>query len=215
MNGLHDMGGQQVYGPVKPEENEPVFHEEWEGRALALTLAMGAYGRWNIDRSRFARECLPPLVQVSQSYYARWVAGLVDLMRDHELFDEADPDRFSPDVTTPDRSQIARLLGTGGPSLRDSDRMPAFNLGDRVSTIIQNPQGHTRLPIYARGKTGEVVLYHGTHVFADQSASDRAAPPQPLYSVRFTARELWGKDANAKDTVTLDLWEPHLVSARD
>jgi nitrile hydratase len=60
MNGVHDMGGAQGFGPVQPEVHEPVFHAAWERRALALTLAMGATGQWNIDMSRSRRESLPP-----------------------------------------------------------------------------------------------------------------------------------------------------------
>nr|HPR43526.1 nitrile hydratase subunit beta [Ottowia sp.] len=60
MNGVHDMGGLQCFGPVRPEPDEPLFHAPWESRALAVTLAMGAGGRWNIDLSRAARESLPP-----------------------------------------------------------------------------------------------------------------------------------------------------------
>ena len=49
MNGPQDMGGMMGFGPVRPEIDEPVFHEEWERRALALTLATDACGEWNID----------------------------------------------------------------------------------------------------------------------------------------------------------------------
>lgn len=35
MNGVHDMGGLQNFGPVVPEVDEPPFHAEWEKRALA------------------------------------------------------------------------------------------------------------------------------------------------------------------------------------
>jgi hypothetical protein len=59
MNGVHDMGGMQGFGPIAAEANEPVFHERWEARALALTLAVGAWGRWTLDASRFARERIP------------------------------------------------------------------------------------------------------------------------------------------------------------
>ena len=50
MNGPHDMGGMQCYGPVEPEADEPVFHGEWEKRALAITVAMGGTGMWNLDQ---------------------------------------------------------------------------------------------------------------------------------------------------------------------
>ncbi len=60
MNGPHDLGGQMGFGPVAPEKDEPVFHAEWEKRALGLTLVLGRAGRWNIDESRHARESLHP-----------------------------------------------------------------------------------------------------------------------------------------------------------
>ena len=52
MNGVHDMGGQQGFGPVLLEKAEPLFHANWESRAMAMTVAMGASGQWNIDLSR-------------------------------------------------------------------------------------------------------------------------------------------------------------------
>jgi len=62
MNGVHDMGGMDGFGPVQPEENEPVFHEEWEGRVLAMNRCMGYSRTWNGDISRHAKEILPPHV---------------------------------------------------------------------------------------------------------------------------------------------------------
>ena len=60
MNGVHDMGGMMGFGPVVPEPNEPVFHAAWEGRAMAMNVAMGPVGGWGADRGRFSRECIPP-----------------------------------------------------------------------------------------------------------------------------------------------------------
>ena len=58
MNGVHDMGGMQDFGPVVPEIDEPPFHYAWERRVFGLTIAMGATGAWNLDQSRFARLAL-------------------------------------------------------------------------------------------------------------------------------------------------------------
>ena len=55
MSGVHDMGGRRDFGPIDIEASEPLFHADWEKRALGLTLAMGATGQWNIDISRAAR----------------------------------------------------------------------------------------------------------------------------------------------------------------
>ena len=80
MNGVHDLGGCQGHGPVRPEPNEPLFHAPWERQAMALTVAMGASGQWNIDQMRSARESLPPAQYLSLSYYQIWVQALCDML---------------------------------------------------------------------------------------------------------------------------------------
>ena len=85
MNGAHDMGGMDGFGPVEVEQNEPLFHAEWERRAMALTVAMGAHGLWNIDMSRFARENRDPLGYLADSYYERWLYGLEVLLERNGL----------------------------------------------------------------------------------------------------------------------------------
>ena len=87
-----DLGGQAGHGRVQPEPEGELFHEPWEPRALAITLAMGATGSWNIDQSRAARETLPDYAQLS--YYRIWIAGLqrhADRIRDHDNADTLVP----------------------------------------------------------------------------------------------------------------------------
>jgi nitrile hydratase subunit beta len=103
---------------------------------------------------------------------------------------------------------IPDILAHGGPAGRPSNQPQGFAIGDKVRTRNISPQGHTRLPRYARGRTGEIVIVHGTHVFPDSSSQRMGDDPQWLYTVRFTASELWGKDT--KDSVCIDLWEPYL-----
>ncbi len=76
MNGAHDLGGMHGFGPIDPEPDEPVFHETWERRAFAITLAMGARGEWNLDMSRHARERMDPADYLASSYYEHWLHGL-------------------------------------------------------------------------------------------------------------------------------------------
>jgi nitrile hydratase len=80
MNGAHDMGGMDGFGPVVAEPNEPVFHAEWERRTFAMTVAMGFYGAWNIDMSRYARERMEPGAYLTTSYYEHWLHGLETLL---------------------------------------------------------------------------------------------------------------------------------------
>ncbi len=85
MIGAHDMVGMDGFGPVEIEKNEPLFHAEWERRAMALTIAMGAHGLWNVDMSRFARENRDPLGYLADSYYERWLYGLEVLLEQNGL----------------------------------------------------------------------------------------------------------------------------------
>ncbi len=85
MNGGHDLGGMHGLGPIAPDPAEPVFHHEWERRVFALTLAMGAYGAWNLDMSRHARENTHPAEYLDASYYEHWLRALQVLLAEQGL----------------------------------------------------------------------------------------------------------------------------------
>jgi nitrile hydratase subunit beta len=203
MNGPQDMGGHMGFGPIAAEANEPVFHHEWERRAFALTLAMGMTGSWNIDTSRHARERIPSQEYWASSYYEIWFKGLLTLLKERGV--------DTPVKRIATAGLVPGILAKGGPANRARDGEASFTVGDKVRTRNINPSGHTRLPRYARGKLGEVSLIHRTHVFPDSSAHGKGDDPQWLYSVRFTARELWGHETD--DTVMIDCWEPYLDPA--
>lgn len=216
MNGVHDMGGLQSFGPVRPEPNEPPFHAPWEKRAMGLTLAMGATGAWSLDQSRAARESLPPATYLSSSYYRIWVAGLENLMVERNLVtrEELQAGRM---LTAPVKvgrvlsaDEVAAAIAKGTPTEREAKGRPRFAAGDAVRTKNWNPPTHTRLPRYCRGKRGTIAKVHGFHVFADASALGRSEA-QWLYSVRFEAAELWGPHTTA-NAVYVDCWEPYLES---
>jgi len=218
VNGVHDMGGQHGHGPVAPEADEPVFHEGWEARALALTLAAGAWGRWNIDVSRHARERIAPAEYLRMSYYEKWISGLETLMLRTGLVtaEELASGRPAPGAAkaTPPLSADAapQMLARGSSYRRDLAAAPRFAVGDRVHARDINPAGHTRLPRYVRGRGGVVTRHHGAHVFPDANAHGAGPDPRHLYTVRFAAADLWGPDAFA-GSVHLDLWEPYLDPA--
>jgi nitrile hydratase len=165
---------------------------------FALTIALGASGAWNIDMSRAAREDRPPQEYLGLSYYQLWLAGIERLLAEH----------------TPQRvlqaGDVAATLARGGPASRPAPRAAGFAVGDRVRTRNLHPHTHTRLPRYARDKTGTVELVHGCHVFPDRNVF-RDEDPQWLYTVRFSARELWGRDDAA--SVSVDAFEPYLERA--
>ena len=219
MNGAQDMGGKHGFGPVKPEPDEPVFHDEWEKRAFALTLAMGAPGGWNIDMSRFARENRPPGEYLSMSYYQIWLAGLVTLLKERGLVTEKEvgaghalaPPKAVNRILSP--GDVAKVLYRGGPTERQTNTSAVFKAGDRVRMKNINPPTHTRLPRYVRGRVGIVERVIGYHVFPDSNATGAGENPQWLYTVRFDGRELWGADGDPSVKVSVDAWEPYLEPA--
>lgn len=215
MDGAHDMGGTQGFGPVRPEPNEPVFHAEWERRMMALTLAMAKPGQWNIDMARFARENRSPPDYLNRSYYEVWLAGLERLMADRGLV--APEEIATGEVKLPRRDvpvlkagEVEAMLRRGGPSLRATSQPARFAVGDRVRAKVMAPVTHTRLPRYVRGHVGTVELLHGTHVFPDSNAMGHGEAPQWLYTVAFDGRELWGDDGDPAVAISVDAWESYL-----
>ena len=221
MNGVHDMGGLQNFGPVRPEADEPPFHADWERRALAVTLAMGASGQWNIDLSRAARESLPPAQYLASSYYEIWIAALERLMLERGLVSAAELAGGAPQPGAPLKvlraGDVDAALAAGSPTERPATAPARFAVGERVRARNLNPAGHTRLPRYVRGHTGTVALVHGAHVYPDRHVSRPLPPydqtPEWLYTVVFDARTLWGDAADARQQVSVDAWEPYLEPA--
>lgn len=222
MNGGHDLGGMHGLGPIdpEPENEEPVFHAEWEKRVFALTLASGFVGKWNIDASRHARERQHPADYIRNTYFENWLQGLETLLIDSGLVtaNEIAAGKASGGKNQPQElrvlkaDQVEKTLTKGGPSIMAVDHGPAFKVGDNVRVRNINPTGHTRAPRYTRGRVGVVAIHHGAHIFPDKNAHG-TKEGQHLYSVRFEARELWGADTTSRDAVHVDLWDEHLEAA--
>jgi nitrile hydratase beta subunit len=219
MDGVHDMGGMQGFGPVEQERDEPVFHHRWEARTFALRQACGALGQWNIDMARHANERIPPEQYLPASYYERWLVGLEMLLVEHGVLTptelasgkSAGPAR---EGLTPFPPEKVESVVRKGQKYRVNADIPAgFCSGENIVTRNIHPTGATRLPRYARGKHGTVMSDHGVFIFPDANAAGKGEAPQHLYSVRFTARELWGTNASTTDSVYLDLWEDYLEGA--
>ncbi len=220
MNGVHDMGGMHGMGPVRAESNEPVFHERWEARVYVLTRAIGAWRKWNIDTGRFYIERIAPADYLRMSYYEKWYVRMVELLVktgtvSREEVETGVPAPSSPKLTPPLHAEQvpAMALNRHIASSHEPAIRPRFKAGQRVRARNINPTGHTRLPRYARGKTGSIEIDHGVYNFPDTSADGRGPKRQHVYSVRFAARELWGDQASPRDSVHLDLWDDYLEHA--
>lgn len=219
MNGVHDMGGMQDMGPIQEEQNEPVFHMPWEGRVFALRRAISAWRKWNIDATRYAIELVPPADYLRMSYYERQFAAFLEMLVDHNFVTREELEKGTPapgstkanPVLTVEKAKV--LIAKGVPASRNVLVTPLFQTGQRVRACNIHPVGHTRLPRYARGKTGAIDRDHGVFVFPDTNAHFLGEKPQHLYSVRFAARDLWGEQAAPHDSVYINLWDDYLEPA--
>jgi nitrile hydratase len=224
MNGVHDMGGMHGFGPVQPEDNEPVFHSPWEARMFGMALALGPQGIHDPEGLRNSLEHMEPSEYLSFSYYRRWLEVTEQaLMRKGLLTSEeleaktaelqAHPDTEAPRIEDPElRQRMVTAIYRPSPPHKDIGVVPRFQPGDHVTVSNVHSPAHTRLPGYVKGKRGIIDRFHGVHDFHDVLPEGQEAQPQPVYSVRFTAGELWGESAEANQSVYLDMWESYLTT---
>lgn len=217
MNGAHDLGGMHGLGKIEREEDEPVFHEEWERRAFAITLAMGFHGKWTLDRTRFMRENRHPVDYLQSSYYELWIKGLEALLLENGFVSkeeivtgralEPPPAGIGKPVGP---EGVAEILRKGATARLPDDVPASFRPGDKVRVRHINTPTHTRAPRYCRGHVGTIERDHGVFIFPDTYAIGQGKKPQHLYSVRFEGSELWGDVAAERDAVMIDLWDDYL-----
>ncbi|NUX59049.1 nitrile hydratase subunit beta [Paraburkholderia youngii] len=219
MNGIHDMGGMQDMGAIEIEKNEPVFHEPWEGRIYAISRAVAATNTLRIG-FRPPIEDMPPLEYLRMSYYERWLASLVDRLVDSGLVTRAEIEtgRAAPPGPTVaaralSAAEAPALMTRTTPGSRDVLVAPSFKVGQTVRARNINPVTHTRLPRYARGKSGTIERDNGIFPFPETSVYSKGEKLQHTYLVRLSARELWGKQASPHDSVYIDLWDDYLEPA--
>lgn len=87
---------------------------------------------------------------------------------------------------------------------------PRYTVGDDVCVREWHPPGHTRAPRYVQGKRGTIVRVDGVADIDDIAAHGGGSVADPLYSVRFTSRGLWGEAGGDGDVMHVDLFERYL-----
>ncbi len=218
MDGPHDLGGKEGFGPIETDEPDTPFHHDWEGRMWGISRSAAAPGV-TIDWWRHVRELIDPMDYLSRPYFDSWAqtelatyinAGVISL------------DELKAGHAATPKTRNAKVLSVADAVAADTDQAtsyertidapPAFAPGDAVRTKDFTQQHHTRLPAYARGKPGLIHAHHGAHIFADESAKGNEVA-QHLFSVVFEAEDLWPEAGGKRDRVYLDLWESYLEPA--
>jgi nitrile hydratase subunit beta len=209
VDGVHDLGGLDGFGPVEHADAEPYFEQDWERRAFRLGLGLIAALSLPGGRFRHAIERMAPEHYLSSPYYEHWVTGFATIA-------------VESGFTTPD--ELERRAGGRFPLSRPDRGVlpedkrprtePRYSVGDDVRVRAWHPPGHTRAPRYVQGRRGTVVRVDGAHDIDDITAHGGGSVADPLYSVRFTSRELWGEAGADGEVMHVDLFERYLEDPR-
>lgn len=214
MDGIHDFGGKQGYGPIDVGETDEPFHAPWEARLFGITRAYTRPVPVTLDWFRFTRETIEPAEYLNRRYYDQWleahevmaIFGGAFTVEEVATGKSAGPIAGLSPPMTPDK--VAALTKVAMRYDRPSDAKPAFAPGDKVTAKVLGTPGHTRLPHYVRGRTGQVEVFRGFHILPDTNMMG-GETPDALYCVSFRSADLWPEAAGRPDRVYLDLWESY------
>ena len=205
---MHDIGGLDGFGPVEHAETEPAFAADWERRTFRMMIgSIGSLGGPG-GKFRHSIERMDPAHYLSSPYYEHWLTGVTTLAVEAGVTTQEELDRRAGGhfpLSRPDRGLL--------PDDLTSRTTPRFALGDPVRVREWHPSGHTRAPRYVQGKRGTVVRIDGAANVDDIEAHGGGNVTDPLYSVRFTSRELWGDGGYEGEVVHVDLFERYLREA--
>jgi len=218
----HDLGGRKGFGTVPIEHDEPVYHEPWEGSVIAGILATIMAGLYNVDQFRAGIDDLEPLSYLTIGYYRRWLHTLEVNCVNAGVFSPEEieariaelaagapmPARDDPELD----QELRELIQRGASNSRPVSRDPRFRVCDRVRARVFPDARHVRVPGYAQGKVGTVLVVHAAFVFPDTNLRGEGENPEHVYAVSFRARDLW-PDGDEGATVLVDLWESYLEEA--
>jgi len=194
-----------------------VFHAPWEARIYALTRAMRAWGKWNLDADRHALERLPPADYLRMSYYERWFHRLAKQVVEYGLVskEEFDSGMAAPGSTkdTPAMTlaTFPHWLSRGIPSSEDPNVRPRFKVRQRVRV-----QPATSVPRATRGCratsaarlassfeiTVSISFPTATRIFRVRSVS--------TFTLSVSRPTSCGEIVSPRDSVHLDLWDDYL-----
>lgn len=201
MDGIHDMGGRQGFGPVRYTWNAKAFHAPWEIRANALYGFAVRSGIFNMDEYRHAIERMEPRHYLAASYYERSLTALVTLCVEKGLVTGNALERLAQGAVP--------LSSASGPGRSNAATRQRFKPGDRVRVRADHVPGHVRMPGYVRGKTGIVVAESPAYPFPDAHAHGVPAEDEPTYDVRFRSQDLW-PDSSDPALIHVGLFQSYL-----
>ena len=231
MDGIHDLGGMQGFGPVEPNDATVGYHETWEGLVHSSFVGTMGSGIHTMEEFRHAIERMEPAHYLTAAYWDRWLVAISTLAVEKEVVSpeklrertesfvvgEATlPERRDPDLIDELLDGVAERYA----AWRDEEES-AFQPGDKVRVRNIHPDGHTRCPRYVRNACGTIAAHRGTHTLPEAHAHGGEGA-EPVYNVTFELSELWGDERESEDhddvsgdVVRIELWERYLEGVNE
>ena len=171
---------------------------EWVDYFSAELAPEGHYPDGDPKKLEAAAESLSGDAEnIEQHYSKHWVTACEKLLVAKGILSKEEVDGLAP----PPKATAA----VGAPEVA-----PKFSKDDPVRVRDMEPIGHAHLPVYLRRKHGVVERVLGAFTFPDADQPSVAEGQRTMYSVRFTAREVWGPDASARDSLFFNVWDFYL-----
>jgi len=189
MDGMHDLGGRQGFGPVRHSADAAAFHDSWELRVNSLYGHAVALGLFNMDEYRHAIERMDPRHYLAASYYERAFTSLATLLVEKGVLTREELERRA--------GGCVPLAAPAKPGRSNRVGRQTLVPGDRVRVREDRVSGHVRLPAYLRGKTGVVVAVSPPYPFPDAHAHGLEAEDEVTCDVRFDSLHLWPDSADS------------------
>ena len=206
MDGIHDLGGIEGFGPITVADDEPVFHREWERRMWGVAMSTFMAGLSNGGQFRHSIERMDAVHYLTSAYYEHWFTGIATRAVEEGLIALGDLEARAGGAVPLSRPVHPDAVAHA--DLASRERTPDFRPGDEVRVVDLHTRGHTRCPRYVRGRRGNVVRVDRAASVPDLEAHSDRRESEPIYCVRFSASELWGANDNA--AVHVDLWARYL-----
>ena len=194
VDGVHDLGGVDGFGPVRLAGTDEVASAPWELRAHALALLAAG------ESLRPWIEALPPATYLSTPYFGRWLLAIEHLLGRRGTIQAQELRRWRDDlahgsrpIPRADSAEHARAMDVLMTTAADLPApVPArFVVGDRVRVErLRSSVGVSRCPRYVRGATGEVEHICGAELPLDRPAT---SPAETVYTIAFASTDLWGQ----------------------
>lgn len=180
---------------------------------------------WTWGHLRKGAEAMNPFDYFKFRYYEKWLGGISGFFIDEGYITAEELDTKTalyledgnlgnaPLPELPAEAidqQVIKYLKEGDSPQREVELTPKFAVGDQIRIKNVPPTDHTRLPGNLRGKIGTIDLVYDAPYTYFFPTTDGLGEPMPVYSVKFTATELWGEMAEANNVYYNDLFETYL-----